>query len=223
MIEILVPNFERAAGELSRSLIQTLQMVFGSGVISFVIGTALGVLLVVMRPKGILENTMVYRFLDNAINIIRSIPFLILIILLIPVSRLIVGTGIGVVGAIIPLVAGTVPFFSRQIETAISEIDSGLIEASVAMGLSPVQIIFRVYLRESIPSIARVTQITAINLIHLVTLAGATGAGGLGDFALRFGHQARMTDLLWLAIFIILIMVVIIQTIGNIIIRKTTK
>ena len=222
LIEILVPNFGRASGELYRSIIQTLQMVFGSGAISFVLGTAIGVLLVVTRRGGIMQNLFVYNFFDKAINIIRSVPFLILIILLIPLSRMIMGTAIGVTGAMIPLIFGTVPFFSRQIETAVSEVDNGLIEASIAMGLSPIQIIFRVYLRESIPSIARVTQITAINLIHLVTLAGAVGAGGLGDFALRFGHQNRLTDLLWLTIVIILGMVTIIQTVGNIIIKKTT-
>lgn len=222
LIEIIIPNFGRAQAEIGRSTVQTLQMLFGSGVISFVLGTALGVLLVVTKIGGILENAPVYRTLDNAINLIRSVPFLILIILLMPLSRIVVGTSIGVVGAIVPLVVGTVPFFSRQIETAVSEIDPGLVEASQAMGLSPIQIIFRVYLRESVPSITRVTQITAINLIHLITLAGVVGAGGLGDFALRFGHQARMTDLLWLSIFIILIMVMVIQTIGNIIIRRTT-
>ena len=222
LIELLAPNFGRASGELSRSIVQTLQMVFGSGLISFVLGTALGVSLVVMRRGGILQNLFLYNLFDKAINIIRSVPFLILIILLIPLSRMIVGTAIGVTGAMIPLVFGTVPFFSRQVETAVSEVDHGLIEASIAMGLSPIQIIFRVYLRESIPAITRVTQITAINLIHLVTLAGAVGAGGLGDFALRFGHQGRMTDLLWITIIIILVMVTIIQTLGNVIIKKTT-
>jgi len=222
LIEILVPNFGRASGELTRSIIQTLQMVFGSGIISFLLGTALGVLLVVTRRGGIMQNLIFYNLLDKAINIIRSVPFLILIILLIPLSRMIMGTAIGVTGAMIPLIFGTVPFFSRQIETAVSEVDNGLIEASIAMGLSPVQIIFRVYLRESIPAIARVTQITAINLIHLVTLAGAVGAGGLGDFALRFGHQLNDRSLLMLTIAIILIMVTIIQFVGNIIIKKTT-
>jgi len=222
LIETIIPNFGRASEALVQAIIQTLQMVFGSGIISFVLGTALGVALVVMRRGGILENLVLYNVLDKAINTIRSVPFLILILLLLPLSRLIVGTSIGVAGAIVPLVFGTVPFFSRQIETAVSEVDRGLIEASAAMGFSPLQIIFRVYLRESIPAIARVTQITAINLIHLVTLAGAVGAGGLGDFALRLGHQGNMRDLLWLAIAVILIFVTIIQSAGNIIIKRAT-
>ena len=216
-----IPNFARASGELQRSIIQTLQMVAGSGIISFVLGVVLGVGLVVMRRGGILQNLILYNVLDKAINIIRSIPFLILIILLIPLSRMIMGTAIGVTGAIVPLVIGTVPFFSRQVETAVSEVDRGLVEASIAMGFSPWQIIWRVYLRESIPSLARVTQITAINLVNLATLAGAIGAGGLGDFAIRFGHQQRMRDLMWLTIVIILVLVSVIQGVGNIVIKKT--
>jgi len=219
----LVPNLERASEHLLRSLVQTLQMVFGSGAISFVLGIAFGVALVVTRRGGILQNIVLYNVLDKAINIIRSIPFLILIILLIPLSRMIMGTAIGVQGAMVPLVIGTVPFFARQVETAVSEVDDGLVEASVAMGMSPLQIIWRVYLRESIPALARVTQITAINLINLATLAGAVGAGGLGDFAIRFGHQQRMGDLMWLTIAIILVLVSIIQGVGNIVIKKTTR
>jgi len=222
LFEMIVPNFSRASDALWTSIIQTLQMLFGSFVVSFVLGVVLGVCLVVMRRGGILENPVLYRIVDKVIDTIRSVPFLILIVLLFPLSRLIVGTAIGVMGAIVPLVIGTVPFFSRQVETAVSEVDHGLIEASVAMGLSPTQIIFRVYLRESIPALTRVTQITAINVLHLVTLAGAVGAGGLGDFAIRFGHQQGLRDLMWLTIVIILVMVSIIQIVGNIVIKKTT-
>ncbi|MCL2827545.1 MAG: ABC transporter permease [Oscillospiraceae bacterium] len=222
LFEMIVPNFSRASDALWTSIVQTLQMLFGSFTVSFVLGVVLGVCLVVMRRGGILENPVLYRIVDKVIDTIRSVPFLILIVLLFPLSRLIVGTAIGVMGAIVPLVIGTVPFFSRQVETAVSEVDHGLIEASVAMGLSPIQIIFRVYLRESIPALTRVTQITAINVLHLVTLAGAVGAGGLGDFAIRFGHQQGLRDLMWLTIVIILVMVSIIQIVGNIVIKKTT-
>ena len=143
-------------------------------------------------------------------------------VLLIPVSRAIVGTGSGVQGAYVALIAGTVPFFSRQIETAISEVDTGLIEASQAMGATPFEIITRVYLRESIPSIARVTMITVINLIGLTAMAGAIGAGGLGDFAIRYGYQMNYTDMIWCTILIILVLISVIQLIGNLIIKKTS-
>jgi D-methionine transport system permease protein len=223
MLENWIPNWNRGGDQLIEAIWATLQMVGIAGIISFILGITFGVLLVVTKRGGILGNLFIYNLLDKAINGIRSIPFLILMILLIPVSRSIVGTGIGVAGAIIPLVFGTTPFFARQIETAIAELDSGLIEASLAMGLSPLEIIFSVYLRESIPSIARVTQITLINLIALTTFAGAIGAGGLGEFAIRFGHQMNLTDLLWVTIMIILILVSIIQGVGNMVIKWATR
>ena len=225
MLNILIqifPNFDRVWGEFVGSIGDTLQMVGISGGISFVLGTFFGVLLVVTRRGGILENRLVYNVIDKVINVIRSIPFLILIIMIFPLSRMIVGTSIGVRGAIIPLIIGTVPFFSRQIETAVAEVDRGLIEASQAMGDSPMQTIFRVYLRESIPSIARVTMVTAVNLIGLTAMAGAVGAGGLGDFAIRYGHQRGMTDMIYASVIVILILVSIIQMIGNLIIHKTS-
>jgi len=222
MLENILPNWERGSAEFFNSIIQTLQMTFGSFLISFVLGILFGVALVVTRKGGILQNGILYTILDKAVNAIRSIPFLILMMVLFPLSRIIVGTTLGVSGAIVPLVFGTVPFFARQVEVAISEVDRGLIEASTAMGLSATEIIFRVYLRESIPSIARVTQVTIINLIGLTVIAGAVGAGGLGDFAIRFGLQRHMTDLMWMSILAILIIVNLIQGLGNIIIKKTT-
>lgn len=222
MLTDLFPNLSLGGAELWTCTLQTLQMAFISGIISFILGIWLGIALVVTKKGGILEHRIIYNFLDKMINLIRSIPFLILMVLLLPLSRTIVGTGIGVLGAIIPLSCGTIPFFARQIETALEEVDKGLIEASIAMGLSPRQIIIRVYLRESIPTITRVTMITFINLVGLTAMAGAIGAGGLGDFAIRYGHQLQLTDLLWLTIGIILIIVSIIQFIGNCIIKKTT-
>jgi len=224
MLETIIPNWERAGDQVIEAVWATLQMVAVSGLISFILGISFGVLLVVAKKGGILENLFIYNILDKAINGIRSIPFLILMILLVPVSRMIVGTGFGVWGAITPLVFGTTPFFARQIESAIAELDSGLIEASLAMGMTPIEIIFSVYLRESIPSIARVTQITAINLVALSTFAGSTiGAGGLGDIAFRLGHQQNNPDLLWVAVIIIMVMVMIIQGIGNIVIKLRTR
>ena len=169
-----------------------------------------------------MECHPVYWVLDKIINILRSIPFIILVPATLFLSRAIMGTGIGVKGAIIPLIIGTVPFFSRQIELALAEVDGGLIEAAQAMGDSPLQIIFRVYLKESIPAIARATTITFISLIGLTAMAGVVGAGGLGDFAIRYGHQRSEPDVIWVTILIILILVTIAQAIGDVIIKKTT-
>ena len=219
LIYQIFPHMEKFGNEFVASIFQTFWMVILSGVISFFIGTFFGVVLTVTKKDGIMQNKIVYTLIDKAINVIRSIPFIILIIMVIPLSRIIVGTGIGVSGAIIPLIFGTVPFFARQIETAIAEVDKGLIEAAQSMGSSPIELIFGVYLKESI---ARVTMVTAVNLVGLTAMAGAVGAGGLGDFAIRYGHQRAMTDMTYACVLVILLMVSIIQMIGNIIIRKTT-
>ena len=222
MLNDIFPNLARGQDELITCTMQTLQMMLISGAIAFIFGLLLGIILIVTKRGGILQNLIIYNILDKFINVVRSIPYLILMVLLIPLSRKVLGTGIGVMGAIIPLACGTIPFFARQIETALEEVDDGLIEASLAMGLSPIQIITRVYLRESIPTITRVTMITFVNLLGLTAMAGAVGAGGLGDFAIRYGNHLQLTDLLWLTIGIILIFVSIIQFIGNTIIKHTT-
>lgn len=218
----IAPNLERLGGELLKCLGETLKMLFVSGSISFVLGLFFGVVLIVTRKDGILQNLIIYRLLDKLIDIVRSIPFIILMVLLIPVSRAIVGTGSGVNGSYVALIAGTVPFFSRQIETVLSDVDYGLIEASEAMGFSPVEIIFGVYLKESVPGISRVTMITFVSLIGMTAMAGAIGAGGLGDFAIRYGYQMGYTDMTWVTVVIILLIISIIQFVGNVMIKKTT-
>ena len=139
---------------------------------------------------------------------------------MIPLSRAIMGTAINVKGAIVPLVLGTVPFFSRQVESALAQTDKGLIEAALSMGSSPLEIIFRIYLKESIAPIARATTITAISLVGLTAMAGAVGSGGLGDFAIRYGHDRNMTDVTWVTVITVFLLVSIIQLIGNWIVRK---
>ena len=169
-----------------------------------------------------MRNRLVFNTLDRCIDVIRSIPFIILMVLLIPLSRFIVGTGSGLEGSFVALVFGTVPFFSRQIEQVLSEIDGGLVEAAQSMGLSPWEIIFSVYLKESIPGITRVTMITFVSFIGITAIAGAIGAGGLGDFAIRYGYQMGYRDMIWLTVIVILLMISIFQFIGNFIIKKTT-
>ena len=221
-INTLLPNLDRLSGELLKSIGQTATMIGASGPIAWVLGILVGVLLVTTRPGGILENRAVFTFFDRAIDIIRSIPFIILIVLLIPLSRFLVGTGSGVTGSFVALVFGTVPFFARQVESVLSDIDHGLIEASEAMGFSPVQIIFGVYLKESIPGITRVTMITFVSFVGITAIAGAIGAGGIGDFAIRYGYQMGYRDMIWLTVLIILAVISVFQFFGNLIIRRTT-
>lgn len=218
----IFPHLKARIPTLIDATFDTLTMFLITGSISFILGIVLGVTLVVTKRGGLYQNIVINSILEKIINLFRSIPFIILITLLIPISRLITGTGIGIKGALFPLIIGTVPFFAKQIESAISSLDSGLIEAGKAMGDSPLRIIFKIYLKESIPEITRVTIITAISLIGLTTMAGAVGAGGLGDVALRYGHGNNQWDISVITILIILIIVTIIQTIGNFIIKKTT-
>ncbi len=217
-----IPNVMNKLPDFYAAIGDTLLMVVWSGVISFVLGLALGVIVTVTKPGGILENKAAYQILDKVVNFFRSIPFIILLTAVMPLSRLIMGTAIYVQGAIVPLVFGTVPFFTRQVESALAEVDHGLIEAALSMGCTPLEIIFRVYLRESAAAIARGTTITAISLVGLTAMAGVVGAGGLGDFAIRYGHDRNMTDVTYVTVVVVFILVSIIQFVGGQIVKRNT-
>ena len=222
LINRLLPNVVNKLPELGKSVVDTFYMIGISGAISFIFGLILGIILVVTKKGNILENKIIFNVLDKVVNIFRSIPFIILLAAAIPLTRVIVGTAVGTKGALVPLVIGTVPFFTRQIESALSELDNGLIEAAQSMGSSPVEIIFRVYIKESIPNIIRATTITFISLVGLTAMAGSVGGGGLGDLAIRYGYQRFQNDVTFVTIIILLIIVNIIQGIGDFIIKKTT-
>lgn len=220
LLEKLIPNVMARLPDFFKAIGDTLVMVGWSGIIAFVFGLFFGIVVTVTRPGGILENKILYQILDKLINFFRAIPFIILLTWVIPLSRAIMGTAINVKGAIVPLVLGTVPFFSRQVESALAQTDKGLIEAALSMGSSPLEIIFRIYLKESIAPIARATTITAISLVGLTAMAGAVGSGGLGDFAIRYGHDRNMMDVTWVTVITVFLLVSIIQLIGNWIVRK---
>ncbi|MDO6993649.1 methionine ABC transporter permease [Brachyspira innocens] len=222
MMNNLMPNVMADLPRLYQSIIQTFVMLLYSGIISFFIGGFLGVLLIVTKKFGIMENILVYEVLSKVINFFRAIPFIILLAMLVPLTRFIMGTAIGVKGAIIPLIFGTVPFFARQIESALSEVNPGLVEAAQSMGSSPIAIIFRVYLKESIAPIARGTTITAISLIGLTAMAGAVGAGGLGTYAIQSGYYRNKLDIIYVSVILLVILVGIIQAIGNFVVKKAT-
>lgn len=215
ILEDLIPNVVKTRKELWKCFSQTVQMVLFSALISAGFGILFGVTLVVTQKGNILDCPPIFHLLDKVINVFRSIPFIILVALLIKATRNLVGTSIGVKGAIFPLVVATVPFFSRQIHAALCEIDNGVIEAARSMGQSPFQIIVRVYLREGLPGMIRSATITIVNIIALTAMAGTVGAGGLGDYAIRYGYQRVMTDVTVVTILIILAMVTLIQTVGT--------
>ena len=218
----LIPNVMSKLPDFFAAIGDTLLMVVWAGAISFVLGLILGVLLTVTKPGGILENKIVYQILDKLISLFRSIPFIILLTWVMPVSRAIMGTAIYVRGAIVPLVFGCVPFFTRQVQSALAELDPGLIEAALSMGSSPIEIIFRVYLKESVAAIARGTTITAISLLNLTAMAGVVGAGGLGDFAVRYGHDRNMTDVTNATVIVLVDIVCVIEYIGGRVVKSNT-
>ena len=218
----LFPNVAVRADEFFQSIVETLIMVGITGVISFVLSLVIGVLLLTTRRGGLLAAPVFNQILGWIVNILRSVPFIILAAALVPITRIISGTALGVQGAIFPLVVGITPIFSRQIESAFLSVDPGLVEAAVSMGLSPAAIIWRVYFREAIPSIAKVTTITIVSLIGLTAISGSLGGGGLGDFAIRFGYQQFMLDATIASVIVLLIMVGFVEFVGRTVIDATT-
>ena len=217
-----IPNVIERSDQLLEALVQTLQMVSISGLISLLLGIPFGVLLFTTKNGGILQNRPVQFVMSKFCDIFRSIPFILLAILMLGLSRLIMGTGIGVKGAIIPLVFGTVPYLGRQTENALAEVPAGMIEAAQSMGASPWEIIWRVYLREAIPGITRGVTITLISLINFTAVAGTIGAGGLGNFAIMYGHGKNLPDITVAVIVIIIVLVSAVQAAGSWIVKKTT-
>jgi D-methionine transport system permease protein len=195
---------------------ETLIMVLSSTFFSLLLGLPLGILLCVTDPAGgIIPKPLLYQVLSRIVNILRSFPFIILIILLIPLSRLIVGTSIGTVATIVPLSIAAAPFVARIIETALKEVEPGVIQAARAMGSTTTQIIFKVLLPEAMPSLVSGMTLTIINLIGYSAMAGAIGGGGLGDLAIRYGYQRFRSDVMLAAVIVILVLVEVIQVAGS--------
>ena len=225
MLELLnqfIPNIMDKLPDFWTAILETFIMLGIVGVISLLIGTLFGVIMVVTKKEGILENAILYFLIGKVIDFFRAIPFIVLIFLIAPMTRAIVGTTIGLRGAMLPLAVGAIPFVARQIESALSEVDNGLIEASQAMGCAPREIIFRVYLKESVPGIIRATTITLITLIGYIAMVGVVGGGGLGDFCIRYGYNSFQFDVIYVCVAVLLLITSLIQGIGNFAIRKTT-
>lgn len=197
---------------------QTLIMVFFSTVFSLLLGLPLGILLCISSPEdqgAIKPMKVLNEVLGRIVNVLRSFPFLILMIVLFPLSRLLLGKSIGTAATIVPLSIAAAPFVARVIESALKEVDHGVIQAARAMGSTNAQIVFKVLIPEALPSLVSGVTLTIINLIGYSAMAGTIGGGGLGDLAIRYGFQRWRTDVLLAAVIVILIMVEIIQVIGN--------
>ncbi|WP_456044280.1 methionine ABC transporter permease [Veillonella sp.] len=195
--------------------LDTLQMTVISTIMAMIIGIPLGVVLVVTSKGHILENAALNKILGAIVNATRSIPFIILMVAIIPFTRMVVGTSIGTTAACVPLTLAAIPFLARLVETSIKDIQFGVIEAAQSMGASPFQIIRKVLLPEALPTIIDNVTVLIVNLIGYSAMAGAIGGGGLGDIAIRYGYQRFQGDIMLATIIILIIMVQVIQMIGD--------
>ncbi len=201
--------------EILRATRDTLLMLGGAMVLTVVFGVPLGVLLYLSGKGRLAANPVLNGVLSLVVNILRSVPFIILLIVMLPMTVLLVGTSLGVAGAIPPLVVGAAPFYARLVETALREVDKGVVEATQAMGGSTFQIVTRALLPEAMPGIIAGGTVTAIALVSYTAMAGVVGAGGLGDLAIRFGYQRFQTDVMVVTVVLLLVLVQILQMIGD--------
>ena len=208
---------------LFEATIDTLYMAFVSTLLAFIIGLGLAIILVITSKNGLKPNRAIYNTLDIAVNTLRSFPFIILIIVLFPLTKFIVGTSIGTTAAIVPLTIGSAPFIARLIENAMNEVDNSIIEAALSYGATKTQIIFKVIFIEALPSIINAITLTLIVVIGFTAMAGAVGGGGLGDVAMRYGFQRFRPDIMTYTVIILIVMVQIIQSSGNFLYKITKK
>ncbi|THE31206.1 ABC transporter permease [Vibrio cholerae O1 biovar El Tor] len=199
---------------------QTLYMVAIAGAVGFALGIPLGVILHTTKKEGLLENLPLNRALGAVVNIGRSAPFLVLMVAIIPVTKLIVGTFIGTTAAIVPLTIGAIPFVARLIESALLEVPTGLVEAAQSMGATPLQIIRKVLLPEALPTILNSVTITLVTLVSYSAMAGTVGGGGLGDVAIRYGFHRYDITIMAVTVVMLIVLVQIIQSIGDALVRR---
>jgi D-methionine transport system permease protein len=199
---------------------QTLYMVVVAGIVAVAAGLPLGVILFVTRNKNILSNKIANTLLSAITNMVRSVPFIILMVTIIPLTRLIAGTSIGTTAAIVPLSIAAIPFVGRLIETALSEVAGGLVEAGIAMGATPLQIILKILIPEALPGIINAITMTTISLIGYSAMAGAVGGGGLGDFVIRYGYQRFEANVMIATIIVLIVIVQLLQWLGDHLARR---
>jgi D-methionine transport system permease protein len=208
---------------IGKALIETLEMVFVSTTFSVILGFIPAIILTVTASDGLKPNKIIYTILDFIINTLRSFPFIILMVIIIPLTRLIVGKSIGTEAAIVPLTIAAAPFVARVIEASLREVDKGVIEAAKSFGSSNTQIIFKVMLKEAIPSIMSGITLTIISIVGYSAMAGAVGGGGLGDVAIRYGYQRYEIDTMIVTCIILIIVVQLLQFLGNYFYNKLSK
>ena len=208
---------------LTKALWQTAQMVFVAGLIGSAIGLPIGVFLATSGKGELYEAPMINRIVGLIVNATRSTPFIILVVAIIPFTRLIAGTSIGTWAAIVPLTIATIPFFARLVEASIREVDKGLIEAARAMGATPFQIVVKVLLAEARPGITLALTLTVVSLIGYSAMVGAVGGGGLGDLGIRYGYQRFMPEVMAVVVLVLIVLVQAVQSAGDALARRFDK
>lgn len=216
MLSEILPLLTKALGE-------TIYMVAVSMAVASIIGIPLGVLLHVTDKAQILENKFLNQTIGSAVNALRSIPFIILMVAIIPLTRFIVGSAIGTTAAIVPLVIASIPFIGRQVETSLKEVPAGLVEAALSMGATPAQIISKVLLPEAMPGIVSQLTTVIIALVGESAMAGAIGGGGLGDLAIRYGYQRFRPEVMLATVIILIVLVQVVQFFGNTLSKRLNK
>ncbi|ADB13912.1 MULTISPECIES: methionine ABC transporter permease [Gardnerella] len=219
MLEAATQFFNDYGNLLIEGVQDTLVMTSVATLFAYLIGLPVGVLLITSNKKGICPNAPINAVLGWIVNIVRSVPFIILLVAIIPFTRLIVGTSLGVPGAIVPLVITAAPFVARVVEQSLAEVDGSLIEAAQSFGASKLQIVCKVLLWEALPSLIRGAALTFITLFGFSAMAGTVGAGGLGDIAIRYGYQRYQYDVMTVAVILCIILVQIVQSLGDFISR----
>ncbi|MBC3808405.1 ABC transporter permease [Undibacterium seohonense] len=209
--------------DILQATLDTLTMTGVSLVFTILLGLPLGVLLFLTGKKQLLEQRGIYALLSFVVNMLRSVPFIILLIVLIPLTLILVGTSLGVAGTIPPLVIGTTPFFARLVENVLREVDKGIIEACQAMGAKTHQIILQALLPEALPGLLAATTVTTIALVSYSAMSGVIGGGGLGDLALRYGYQRFQTEVMIVTVAILVILVQLFQWWGDLLVAKFTR
>lgn len=214
---------EQTVQILVQAFTETLSMTAISTIFAVIIGFVFAIIMIVVAPDGLRPVPPVYKVLDVIVNILRSFPFVILMVVLVPVTRIIVGTSIGTAASMVPLTIAAAPFVTRVIESALKEVDKGVIEAAKSFGASNTQIIFKVMLKEAMPSIMLGITLTIISVVGYSAMAGAIGGGGLGDAAIRYGYQRFQTDIMIYTVIVLVVFVQVLQGLGNLLYKRLTK
>jgi D-methionine transport system permease protein len=219
-LEKLLPHVFQYWGKIVKAIIETLEMVGIALPIITVAGILLGVWLVVVSDGHLYESRVVNNILPRLVNILRSIPFVILIAVILPFTRFVAGTAVGVPGAVVPMIVALIPFIARQVELALFEVDKGVIEMALSLGISKPYLIFHILLKEGRAGIIRAITLSSISLVGYSAMAGVVGGGGIGDLAIRYGYARFMTDITWFSVVFLLLLVFALQGVGNGLLKK---